>query len=154
MLYWALVFFVIAIIAGFLGFGGIAFAAAGIAKILFYLPGRLRRDAADGPDGQKKPTNLARSEKSSNQFTICSDSAQLSFPRKERVKKSRSDLRPANVPSSSRRKPGPNSPPLRRSRPVAIPHLFLNGSSVADRWTPAFRRGDGKLGSSRIFQRG
>jgi uncharacterized membrane protein YtjA (UPF0391 family) len=37
MLYWALVFLVIAIIAGFLRFGGIAFAAAGIAKILFFL---------------------------------------------------------------------------------------------------------------------
>ena len=37
MLYWALVFFVIAIIAGLLGFGGIAFAAAGIAKILFFM---------------------------------------------------------------------------------------------------------------------
>ena len=37
MLYWALVFLVIAIIAGLLGFGVIAFAAAGIAKILFFL---------------------------------------------------------------------------------------------------------------------
>ena len=37
MLYYALVFLVIALIAGLLGFGGIAFAAAGIAKILFYL---------------------------------------------------------------------------------------------------------------------
>lgn len=35
MLYYALVFLVIALIAGFLGFGGVAFAAAGIAKILF-----------------------------------------------------------------------------------------------------------------------
>ena len=31
MLYWALMFLIIAIIAGVLGFGGIAFAAAGIA---------------------------------------------------------------------------------------------------------------------------
>ena len=37
MLYWALVFFVVALIAGLLGFGGIQFAAAGIAQILFYL---------------------------------------------------------------------------------------------------------------------
>ena len=37
MLYYALVFFVIALIAGILGFGGVAFAAAGIAKILFFL---------------------------------------------------------------------------------------------------------------------
>ncbi len=37
MLSWALAFFILAIIAGFLGFGGIAFAAAGIAKILFFL---------------------------------------------------------------------------------------------------------------------
>ena len=35
MLYYALVFLVIAIIAGLLGFGVVAFAAAGIAKILF-----------------------------------------------------------------------------------------------------------------------
>ena len=37
MLYWALVFLIIAVIAGFLGFGGVAFAAAGIAKILFFI---------------------------------------------------------------------------------------------------------------------
>jgi uncharacterized membrane protein YtjA (UPF0391 family) len=35
MLYWAAVFFVIALIAGLFGFFGIAAAAAGIAKILF-----------------------------------------------------------------------------------------------------------------------
>jgi uncharacterized membrane protein YtjA (UPF0391 family) len=35
MLYYALVFFVIALLAGVLGFGGIAVAFAGIAKILF-----------------------------------------------------------------------------------------------------------------------
>jgi uncharacterized membrane protein YtjA (UPF0391 family) len=35
MLYWALVFLLIAIVAGLLGFGAIAFAAAGIAKLLF-----------------------------------------------------------------------------------------------------------------------
>ena len=37
MLYYALVFLVIAIVAGLLGFGAIAFAAAGVAKILFIL---------------------------------------------------------------------------------------------------------------------
>lgn len=37
MLRWALAFFVIAIIAAIFGFGGIAVAAAGIAKILFFL---------------------------------------------------------------------------------------------------------------------
>jgi uncharacterized membrane protein YtjA (UPF0391 family) len=37
MLRWALIFFVVAIIAAFFGFGGIASAAAGIAKMLFYL---------------------------------------------------------------------------------------------------------------------
>jgi uncharacterized membrane protein YtjA (UPF0391 family) len=37
MLRWALAFFVIALLAAFLGFGGIAFAAAGIAKLLFYV---------------------------------------------------------------------------------------------------------------------
>ena len=37
MLYWALVFFIVAVIAGTLGFGGISVAAAGIAQILFYI---------------------------------------------------------------------------------------------------------------------
>lgn len=37
MLYYAIVFFIIAIIAAALGFGGIAGAATGIAKILFFV---------------------------------------------------------------------------------------------------------------------
>jgi uncharacterized membrane protein YtjA (UPF0391 family) len=37
MLRWALGFFVVALIAALLGFGGIAVAAAGIAKIIFYI---------------------------------------------------------------------------------------------------------------------
>jgi uncharacterized membrane protein YtjA (UPF0391 family) len=37
MLRWALVFFVVALIAAVLGFTGIAFAAAGVAKILFFV---------------------------------------------------------------------------------------------------------------------
>jgi uncharacterized membrane protein YtjA (UPF0391 family) len=37
MLYWAAVFFIIAIIAGFLGFGGVAVAASGIAQTLFFI---------------------------------------------------------------------------------------------------------------------
>lgn len=37
MLYYALLFLLVAIVAGVLGFGGIAFAAAGIAKILFFV---------------------------------------------------------------------------------------------------------------------
>ena len=37
MLYYALVFLLIAVVAGILGFGGVAFAAAGIAKILFFI---------------------------------------------------------------------------------------------------------------------
>ena len=37
MLYWAAVFFVIALIAGALGFGGVAAAAGGVAQILFYI---------------------------------------------------------------------------------------------------------------------
>lgn len=37
MLYWAVIFFVIALVAAFLGFGGVAFAAAGVAKILFFV---------------------------------------------------------------------------------------------------------------------
>lgn len=37
MLYWALMFFVIALIAGVLGFGGIAAGAVEIARILFFI---------------------------------------------------------------------------------------------------------------------
>ena len=37
MLYYALVFLLIALIAGALGFGFVAFAATGIAKIFFFL---------------------------------------------------------------------------------------------------------------------
>jgi uncharacterized membrane protein YtjA (UPF0391 family) len=37
MLHYALIFLVIAIIAAVFGFGGIAVASAGIAKLLFYL---------------------------------------------------------------------------------------------------------------------
>jgi uncharacterized membrane protein YtjA (UPF0391 family) len=37
MLNWALMFFIVAILAAILGFGGVAVAAAGVAKIIFYL---------------------------------------------------------------------------------------------------------------------
>lgn len=37
MLSWALIFFVVAVIAAIFGFGGIASASAGIAQILFFL---------------------------------------------------------------------------------------------------------------------
>lgn len=37
MLWWALAFFILAILAAILGFGGIASAIAGIAQIIFYL---------------------------------------------------------------------------------------------------------------------
>lgn len=37
MLSWALIFFVVAIIAAVFGFGGIASASAGIAQILFFI---------------------------------------------------------------------------------------------------------------------
>jgi uncharacterized membrane protein YtjA (UPF0391 family) len=37
MLYWALVFLVVALVAGLLGFSSIYVAAAGIAKILFFV---------------------------------------------------------------------------------------------------------------------
>ena len=37
MLYWAVVFFVVAIIAGVFRFGGIASASAGIAQLLFVI---------------------------------------------------------------------------------------------------------------------
>jgi uncharacterized membrane protein YtjA (UPF0391 family) len=37
MLKWALIFFVISLVAGFFGFSGVSAAAAGIAKILFFI---------------------------------------------------------------------------------------------------------------------
>lgn len=37
MLYWAVVFLAVALVAALFGFGGIATAAAGIAKLLFFL---------------------------------------------------------------------------------------------------------------------
>lgn len=37
MLYWAAVFFVIALVAAVFGFGGIAVGAASVAKILFFV---------------------------------------------------------------------------------------------------------------------
>lgn len=37
MLSWALTFFILALIAGLLGFGGVAAAASGIAQILFFV---------------------------------------------------------------------------------------------------------------------
>jgi len=37
MLRWAVIFFIVALIAAVLGFSGIALASAGIAKILFYI---------------------------------------------------------------------------------------------------------------------
>jgi len=37
MLGWALTFFIVALIAAVFGFGGIASAAAGIAKVLFFI---------------------------------------------------------------------------------------------------------------------
>ncbi len=37
MLYYALVFLLIAIVAGVLGFGGVAVISAGIAKLLFFI---------------------------------------------------------------------------------------------------------------------
>ena len=37
MLYYALIFFLIAVVAGIFGFGGIAASAVGIAEILFFV---------------------------------------------------------------------------------------------------------------------
>ncbi len=37
MLYWTLVFLVVSLIAGFMGFGGISAEAGGIARILFFI---------------------------------------------------------------------------------------------------------------------
>lgn len=37
MLYWAAIFFVIALVAGIFGFGGVASASVGIAQILFFI---------------------------------------------------------------------------------------------------------------------
>ena len=53
MLYWAAVFFIIALIAAVLGFGGIAAGAAGIAKILFFI--FLDRVRGLAPDGRVPP---------------------------------------------------------------------------------------------------
>lgn len=37
MLYYAVVFFIVAIVAGLLGFGGISAGASGIAQVLFFI---------------------------------------------------------------------------------------------------------------------
>ncbi|MFH5882438.1 MAG: DUF1328 domain-containing protein [Candidatus Izemoplasmataceae bacterium] len=37
MLEWAIIFFLVAIVAGFFGFGRLSFAAAKIAKVLFFI---------------------------------------------------------------------------------------------------------------------
>jgi uncharacterized membrane protein YtjA (UPF0391 family) len=37
MLYWALMFFIVALVAALFGFTGISLAAAGVAKILFFV---------------------------------------------------------------------------------------------------------------------
>lgn len=37
MLYWALIFFIVAVIAGAFAFGGIASASAGVAQVLFFV---------------------------------------------------------------------------------------------------------------------
>ncbi len=37
MLYWSVLYFIITLISGVLGFGGVAAASAGIAKILFFV---------------------------------------------------------------------------------------------------------------------
>ncbi len=37
MLYWALVFLVVALVAGAMGFGGVASTAGGMAQILFFI---------------------------------------------------------------------------------------------------------------------
>jgi uncharacterized membrane protein YtjA (UPF0391 family) len=37
MLQWALAFFIVAVVAAIFGFGGIAIAAAGVAKLLFFV---------------------------------------------------------------------------------------------------------------------
>jgi uncharacterized membrane protein YtjA (UPF0391 family) len=37
MLYWTAVFFIIALVAAVLGFGGVAAGAAGVAKVLFFV---------------------------------------------------------------------------------------------------------------------
>lgn len=37
MLYWAVIFLIVAIISGIFGFGGIATTSAGIAQILFFI---------------------------------------------------------------------------------------------------------------------
>ena len=73
MLYWALVFLVVAIIAGALGFGGIAGTSAGIAQILFFiflaflvislLAGLFRR-----PDARHVPNAGGRTPQTASSF--------------------------------------------------------------------------------------
>ncbi|MGA8154016.1 MAG: DUF1328 family protein [Terriglobales bacterium] len=55
MLYWALVFLVVALVAAIFGFGGIALAAAGIAKFLFFaVRGAVRDYIGHAPDAWDK----------------------------------------------------------------------------------------------------
>src|SRR6059058_2846739 len=54
MLYWALVFLIVAIIAAVFGFAGVATAAAGIAKLLFYIFLVVRDHADHGTDAQRR----------------------------------------------------------------------------------------------------
>lgn len=37
MLYWALVFFVVSLVSGLFGFGGLAYTTAGVAQVIFYV---------------------------------------------------------------------------------------------------------------------
>ncbi len=62
MLYYALLFLLIALIAGFLGFGGVAFAAAGIAKIcFFYFSGDFRGDTHNALDAWRLSSRVTTS---------------------------------------------------------------------------------------------
>ena len=59
MLYWALVFFIIAIVAAFFGFGGVATTAASIAQILFFcVLGNLSGFAGHGSGRPAAATHL------------------------------------------------------------------------------------------------
>ena len=82
MLHYALVFFLIAIVAAIFGFGGISVASAGIAKILFFcFPGGVSGDSGHGCGSPRvscehaKRSNdlLTRRESSAGFFLLSSD---------------------------------------------------------------------------------
>ena len=63
MLKWAIIFFIISVVAGIFGFGGISVAAAGLAKFLFSSSrsrAGLRHAASGDPRRMRKPGRWCR----------------------------------------------------------------------------------------------